>query len=85
MFKWIYDKGVEYERERIKRLIAEFSLESDSIMEDFYGIKSEVSARKKKEINERIAAQRIINRLIQSEWTGGRAPSPAPIDSPKAK
>lgn len=72
MLKWIYNLGVQNERNRIKRLIAEFSnkVQQESLKyESFYRnettIKKKDRRKKQSEINDR--AMRVLNELIKPE------------------
>lgn len=78
MFKWIYEMGVQNERNRIKRLIAEFSLVTQAELNIFEEDRPSKPARRRME--ERLAAQRILDELIKPRFIGSQSYGDAPID-----
>lgn len=80
ILKWIYNLGVRHERDRVKNLIAEFSLETKYIYDN---IELESSSRKasKQELEVRFEAQRLLQKLLEPDWAHTvNQPGPAPID-----
>lgn len=86
MFKWIYQAGAAHENERIRRLIAEFTIAANNEIQQFEAMVNGGKYPTKKDaqqIDKFRAAREILDRLIKPEIIGEREYGPAPIDKSK--
>lgn len=85
MFRWIYQMGAAHENERIRRLIAEFSADSQQEIGWLENLdKKAQRAENQKRLSELHAAKGILNRLLEPQFIGERDYGPAPIDNKTA-
>lgn len=87
MFKWIYQMGAAHENERIRRLIAEFTLAANheaQIFDTRFSDKTTTANKDTQRMNELKAAKTILERLIRPEFIGEREYGSAPIDRQKS-
>lgn len=84
MLKWIYRLGVEHERNRIKRLVAEFSNEVRNKEDELNMFHAEfdkpTKEQKIKDYQIHSKAMSIINKLFEPKFIGERTYGAAPID-----
>lgn len=75
LIKYIYELGAKNENDRIRRLIAEFTLQSEDFYTDFDKYDTPPQS-KAMQLQIRKKAQKILNELILPEWTKEFGTSP---------